>query len=343
MKKPIAIIFNDTHLKVGNEQEIIDSVQNLLSYANTHNITDLIFAGDLFDSRSHQRQSVLASFLKILDLIKNHECKLHIIPGNHDKTDYASKESFLDAFQHHPCIILYREMTDVLIEGNSFTFLPFFNDDLLIPMLTKNNGTDVLISHFEMAGSTNLGMVSKKTTINKELLEKWNKVYLGHYHNHHKISKDIVHLPSLMQASFGEDSNKGFSVFYNDLSYKIIKGNFKEFKKILININTTENSEILKLIELHKNKKDSIRFEFFGDESKLKLINRKQFNGTEIDVKIKYESNDIFNKDNVPVIVLERYNETQIKEIFKEFCEEKNYNHKNGLKILQEFLKRKQI
>jgi exonuclease SbcD len=218
--------------------------------------------------------------------------------------------------------------------------LPFFSDDMLIPMLKDAKPTDVLISHFEMAGSSYLGRVSEKTTINEKLLSKWKKTYLGHYHNHHEITKDIVHLPSLRKGNFGEDNNKGFSILYNDLSYEIIKGKFREFLKIVIDLDDITVSELNELIKTHQNSSDSIRFEFTGEESKLKALDKTQFKGTGIDVKIKYDVKYDYTDSNIELpTVTERYSKSDIKKTFKQFCEDKGYNFTEGQKLLDEFLK----
>lgn len=342
MSKPIAIIFNDAHLKTGNEQDVIHSVRHMLSYAKTEGIDKLIFAGDLFDSRSFQRQSVLQAFDEILEMVNNAGCTLYIFPGNHDKTVYASYDSFLDVYRHYPGVVFNRELSVIDIDGITITLLPFFSDDMLIPMLENAEGTDVLVSHFEMAGSTHLGQTSKKSTINKELLGKWKKTYLGHYHNHHEITKDIVHLPSLRQTNFGEDDYKGFSILHEDLSYKIVEGNFKRFKKVVININTTSAADISKLIKTHANSSDTIRFEFVGDESKLKALDKKQFSDSGIDVKIKYDVKyDYTDSELTLPSIVEEYGEDQVREAFKDFCDDKGYEHEEGIILLNQFLKNK--
>jgi DNA repair protein SbcD/Mre11 len=342
MKKPISIIFNDAHLKTGNEQEVIRSVKHMLKYAKTEGINNLIFAGDLFDSRSFQRQSVLQAFDEILELIHNAGCTLYIFAGNHDKTIYKSYDSFLDVYRHHPSVVFNREISVISLEDVTITLLPFFSDDMLIPMLEDAKGTDVLISHFEMAGSTHLGKTSVKSTINKELLSKFKKTYLGHYHNHHEISKDIVHLPSLRQSNFGEDDNKGFSVLFSDLSYEIVQGDFKKFKKIVIDIDSKETSELKELIKMYGDSSDTIRFEFIGKESSLKAIDKTMFTDRGIDVKIKYSVKYDFLDDNLTMpTIVEHYGEGQVKEAFKIFCEEKGYEHQEGAVLLNEFLKNK--
>lgn len=340
MKTPIAIIFNDAHLKPGNEQETLDAVQYMLDYAVSHKIYKLIFAGDLFDSRSHQRQESLRILEEIIERSNKAGCTIYMFPGNHDKTDYSSFYSFLEVYRYHPGVEFNRELKNIEIEGVSITLLPFFADDLLVPMIREAEGADILISHFEMNGSTNLGRTSEKTSITKKMLKKWKKTYLGHYHNTHEISKDIVHLPSMRQDGFGEDGNKGFSVLYDDLSYEIVKGRFKSFLKTVIDIDKTTLKEIKEFIKLHKNSENTIRFEFIGEESKLKALDRGLFEGSGIDVKIKYQAVFEASEAEEPTLIKE-YNDEQIITSFEAFCEQKGYDKETGSKYLLEYLESK--
>jgi DNA repair protein SbcD/Mre11 len=340
MKTPIAIIFNDVHLKPGNEQETLDAVQYMLDYAVKHKIDKLIFAGDLFDSRSHQRQESIRILEEIIEKSNKAGCTLYMFPGNHDKTDYSSFYSFLEVYRYHPGVEFNRELKTIEIEGVSITLLPFFADDMLVPMIEQAEGSDVLISHFEMQGSTHLGRTSEKMSITKKMLKKWKKIYLGHYHNTHEISKDIVHLPSLRQDGFGEDDNKGFTLLYDDLSYEIVKGRFKAYLKVVVDIDKVSLKEVKQLIKLHSNSENTVRFEFTGEESKLKALDKSQFEGTGIDVKIKYQAVFEVSETEAPTLIKE-YNDEQIYTSFEDFCEQKGYDVECGAKYLREYLESK--
>ena len=340
MKKPIAIIWNDVHLKNGNEESVLDAFNYMLVKAKELGIKRTIFAGDLFDSRTMQRLKVLQTFDKMLENLSKAGMSVDLISGNHDKTIYASYDSFLEQYRYHPGVNYYKGITELEYDGIKFTYAPFFSDDMLIPMLEESKGGDVLISHFEMQGSTHLGNVVEKSVINEKFLSKWKKVYLGHYHNHHEITKDIVHLPSFIQASFGEDDNKGFSVLYDDLSYSIIKGRFRRFKKVSINLDTITPSDIKELLKTHENSPNSIRFEISGSESKVKAFDVSIFKDTNIDVKKKYEQKFDFEQDEKPSII-EKFDKKSVQDSFEKFCEQKKYNHKEGKTILDEFLKHK--
>ena len=340
MKKPIAIIWNDVHLKNGNEEDVLDAFNYMLEKAKELGIKRTIFAGDLFDSRTMQRLKVLQTFDKMLENSSSAGITIDLISGNHDKTIYASYDSFLEQYRYHPGVNYYKGITELEYDGIKFTYAPFFSNDMLIPMLEESKGGDVLISHFEMQGSTHLGKVVKKSVINEKFLSKWKKVYLGHYHNHHEITKDIVHLPSFIQASFGEDDNKGFSVLYDDLSYSIVKGRFKRFKKVSVNLDTITPSDVKELVRTHENSSNTIRFEITGEESKVKAFDVSIFSDTNIDFKKKYEKRfDVI--DGKKPEVIEKFDKASVQESFEKFCEQKGYDYKDGKSILDEFLKYK--
>tara|TARA_R110002073_G_scaffold148366_4_gene301497 strand:+ start:1883 stop:2902 length:1020 start_codon:yes stop_codon:yes gene_type:complete len=337
MKNILAIIFNDVHLRTGNEDEVYESTKYMVEYAVENDIKNLIFAGDLFDSRTFQRQKVLQTLGKMLDLFHSNDLTLYMFPGNHDKTVYDSPNSFLDIYRHYPCVRFNRELKNIFIDGVSIDLLPFFSTELLVPMIEKAKGGDILISHFGMDGSNHLGHIQKDTSINKKMFAKWDKVYLGHYHNHNEITKDIVHLPSFRQENFGEDNNKGFALLKKDGSYELIKGKYKEYLKISINLDKSSSKDISKIIDTHKNSEKVIRVEFSGTEAQCKAINKTQFKGTGIDIKMKY-SEVYENEIAEPSKIIEKYSKDQILESFKDFCSDKECSYKNGSVMIKEFL-----
>ncbi len=335
MKKPLAIIWNDVHLKTGNEKEILTATRYMIEKALELGIKRTIFAGDLFHSRIHQRQEVLETFDKMLYELNAAEIHTDIISGNHDKTEYKSFDSFLDVYRHFPNVTYHREVSDIEIDGVGITLLPFFDDTMLVPMINEHKGNDILISHFEMQGSTHLGNVSEKKNITRKMLKKWDKTYLGHYHNWHEITKDIVHLPSFIQDNFGEDSKKGFSILYDDGSYELIQGKFKIFEKIQIDVDDVGVVELDKIIKSYEDSENVIRFEITGSESKMKSIDKTKYRGVDIKLSFEkvYEESDTSERQ-----VVQKYEKEDIQNLFLKFCEDKGLSHKEGGVILDNFL-----
>jgi exonuclease SbcD len=325
------------HLGIGNEDAVVLSIKHMISKLLELGIDTAVFAGDFFHSRANQTESVLQAAIEIFRLLNEAGIYMYYFPGNHDKTSYYTHHSFLDSYTYYPNTSFNDRLKVVDIKGVSVTLLPFFADELLVPMIEEAEGSDLLISHFDMQGSTHLGKVCEKTSITKRTLKKWKKVYLGHYHNTHEISKDITHLPSLRQSSFGEDDNKGFTIINEDLSYTIIPGVFKKFNKFVLNIDELTVEDIKELITIHSDSEDTVRFEFIGEETKLRSLDKEQFQGTGIDVKIKYQKK-YQEKDVEKPVLIKKFEKNQIEDLFKEFCEERDYSYSEGVVMLNEFL-----
>ena len=344
MKKVWAVHFNDIHIKNGNEDDIYEAVKYMVDYCVENKISTLICGGDVFDSRSFQRLSHLQCWIKCLELFRIYGLKCYINVGNHDKSLYSKKENFIDPFKHHPSIELVDEIATMEVNGKMTTFSPFFSDNILIPQLENHDGSEVLIGHWDMDGSTYLSQVSEKPTLNKKLLSKWKKVFLSHYHNYHKVSKDISHLPSLIQDNFGEDNQKGFTVIYDDLSYELIKGKFKEFKKVVIDLNDKSIDYVKGLIKDEQNSSKIVRFEFTGEDTKLKSINKEMFKNTGIDVKLKYNKKYDFDDSNLKYpTITEKFEVEDIESEFKKFCNNKGYDFTFGSALLKKFFKKDKL
>ena len=341
MRKPIAVVFNDVHLKIGNEDAVWIAFKFMIDYMVKHGLKVLIFAGDMFDDRSAQRSKQLETFDKMLDLCLAHKIIMYAIPGNHDKTIYEDEYNFMHPFRHHPAIKYFSKPTVQLIHGRTFTFVPFYDDSVLVPMLEDQVGGDVLISHFEMKGSEHLGHVSEKKSITKKTLSKWEKTYLGHFHNEQNISEHITHLPSFRQTNFGEDVNKGFALIHDDLSYELIRGKFIEYVKIDIHIDSSTEGELADLRAEYGNSDKVVRFEFVGTDTALKAIDKKAFENLGIQVKIKYTKVfDLDTPSEAPEMI-EKYGEEEITESFENFCKEKGYDLNEGTELLVKFFKEK--
>lgn len=339
MTKPIAIQFNDVHLKTGNEDAILKATKYMVSYAVDNSISTLIFAGDLFDSRSSQRQSALKTFSTMLDMIHEAKLKLYMFAGNHDKTVYKSYDSFLESFKHHPCVTYNKDVSDIILGGVSITLMPFFDDSMLVPKLEEHVGGDMLVSHFEMQGSEHLGNVSEKTVINKKLLSKWKVVRLGHYHNHVKISDKISHLPSFIQGDFGENRDKGFALLNDDLTYTLIKGDFTEYIKYSFDLDVDGVGKVIEAVEIHKNSPNVIRFEVSGSKEKLRAFDKSIFKDTGIGYKPKLERQYEELSSSVQEIK-KKYGEADVKISFSEFCKKEGFDEVQGLELLNEFFKK---
>lgn len=120
-KEPIAIISTDKHLQEANALELLDIAEQEIALAQEQGVDTVIWLGDIFDSRLSQRQELLTCLTEMIELYHEHGITLLCIPGNHDKTDYESDESFLTAYKYHPGFNLYETPTCIDLKGLNAT------------------------------------------------------------------------------------------------------------------------------------------------------------------------------------------------------------------------------
>jgi exonuclease SbcD len=234
-RKPIISVSNDWHLRDENCEVVLKAIEKQVEHAKLHNINHLCILGDVFDSRRYQSQKVLSTFSEILNLFENKNIMATVIAGNHDKYWPSSAESFLTPFTWgRPHFRLIENCHNAVIdfpveeEVMKIAFLPYFKEEDYLQRLQRWGETslDVLFTHTAFQGSVNNDGTSMSSLVKPEHTKNFKAVFSGHYHNEQTIErkglKPIVHLPSLLQNSFGEDEKKGFTVIYSDLDYEVI-------------------------------------------------------------------------------------------------------------------------
>jgi exonuclease SbcD len=348
-RTPIGVMSNDWHIDKSNGEQIIDLITQKINLAKELNIKSLFCLGDVFNSRNAQPLDNLDIFERILDMIHSNGLTLYSIPGNHDKVNYNSNKSYLNQYRHHPALKLIDEAKNINIEGciGDIFMIPFYDTERWLVEFERvkkyiEPGESILLSHIAMEGSINNDGEPVKNRISPSLFKQFKAVYLGHYHNHQSIGKNIWHLPSICQNNYGENSNKGFTILYNDGSFEIVKSKFKKFKTVEIDLDNISKKEFDSILLTHKdllNRSDSnIRLKVSGSEDKVKSLPIDQLKQMGFDLKV--ESKDIeMSMDDVEEGNVVEFNNTSIKEEFDLFCAKEEYEDiKIGNKYLTKIL-----
>lgn len=342
--KPIAIISTDWHLKPDNCELINNLLQDELELAKDMEVDTHIWLGDIFDSRISQKECVLNTFGNILDSYHNNKQKMFVIPGNHDKTDYTSKNSFLDPYKYHPSFVLLRDGVIKEIGGLKMAFMPFLFDKEWLDEFEniKDKKADILFTHMAFDGSCNNDGSKVDSKLTPTVLKKYKFVLSGHYHNMQYVTQSIIHLGSLCQNNFGEDDKKGFYILYSDGTTELIKSERSSFKKITVDLDTMSPDEVEEQITLFhaskRNDNDRIRIEVTGTQDKVSAFDKTKYSAMGIDVKpkIKEVEEVIDAEDKVNEIKV--LTKTDIMDRFASFCKEKKYNVDEASDILQKAL-----
>ena len=263
------ILITDTHLHENNQEENNLVYKKAYQMAKECGLNRVLHGGDVFESRKAQPLKNLSFYRQVLDKIFDKDVKLHVIPGNHDKKDYNSDESYLDPFEHHPHMILYTTPKILDCGAYGIAMLPFFEEtgvllkkmEKVLQMANKYKKPIIGIGHFGVSGVVNNDGTVVENPISPQIFSGFDQIFVGHYHDPSKIPPNIVYPGASMQHRFGEKVNKGICVIHDDFSHKIIKiDNSLEYHNIDIDLSVDNRSDIESKIESCLAKGSNIRY-----------------------------------------------------------------------------------
>lgn len=276
-------IVNDTHRGARGNHPLIAKYQKefweeqFFPYIDKHGITEVIHAGDYFDSRkSLNIKSLREDREQFVDPLVERGIKLHIIPGNHDAPfkdtlDYNSVEEY---FRWVPNCHVYNDAAE--IDDGKVLLVPWIcsgNKEFLINSMMTTEAL-ICIGHFELKGFDLYPGVTAARGYNGDALKHFDMVLSGHYHT--KSSKGNIHyLGSQYQMTWSDwGDRKGFHVLDTDsMDLEYIENNRTMYEKVFYDDTKTDYSnldtsvykdKILKVIRMHV-KKTSVGVQQFDD------------------------------------------------------------------------------
>lgn len=300
MRKPLGILITDTHYSNNNVDEVNNVLVQCLQLALQLGVKKIYHGGDIFTLRTGQSLTVLLAFYNFLSLLSEYGIDMEAIPGNHDKTDLDSEDSYLDVFSNHPNFKVIRDGQIIKLGAFSLSLLPYFKErgtfpdrlkDLSAKALKMPAEKRYLLTHISVNGVKNNDGSKVADGVSTGMFNTWDKVFVGHYHNASVVGDNIYYIGSSHPQRYGENSDKGFTVLYNDGSHELVKADFKKYIKVAIDVEKMTKIQIERFRTKYTNPKHNIRFVFKGTEEKLKSVNEKLF--TDVGIDIRKESDNI--------------------------------------------------
>ena len=351
MKKPLMLLLTDIHLTDRNIEEVISIVNQAFKKAKSLKLRTIYVLGDIFDSRKSQTLKVLEAWKTILHTAKLEFIELRVIPGNHDKPLYHKEESYLDLYEDHPSMKLIRGYY-AFEEGEYMVhMIPFFDEKKVYPEYLARavaatqllpDFKHILLTHIAVDGVRNNDGSEIEGTLSESSFDCFEKVFIGHYHDYQEVGNNIIYIGAIRQKNFGEDDKKGFTVFYDDGTYELIKSEFKQFKTVRIDLNTSTEKEINQLIEESKFDEGHVRFKLTGSKEKIKSIDKSKFESVGIDVK--FDEDDInVNLDYTEIKSFTGFDKNSIMNEWKSFGENNEINEEisiQGSELLTNIFKK---
>lgn len=290
-------VATDIHVDKDNIPEVEKSLEFLLLYLVEKQIKTLFLLGDLFTDRTGQTLETLLFWQRMLRRFAKEGIKVYLIPGNHDKTDLESEDSYVNLFEDIPGVKVYPNGGIIVKKRYIYALLPYFKETGSYIDRLKELNKQVkeaigqyqpemvyLGTHIAVDQVRNNDGSLVENEIKPNLFKLYNRVHIGHYHNEQTIGH-ISFIGSLQPKDFGEDNEKGFLVVDNDFEELRVKPNFKKYIKLTIDMDDASREHITKMRNKYANSIHNVRFIFKGTVEQLETVDKKWFNEVGIDVK----------------------------------------------------------
>lgn len=338
-----ALLINDLHLDKNNGHLIIHIAKQAVKVCKENDCDSIILGGDIFTNRSGQPLNVLKVFQQVLNIFNRSKLQVYAIPGNHDKTDSNSDESYLDLYDDQMTVFDNPEAIE--INSVMYYFMPYFGHEVwvekygeLVSSFDKNHPCNIMITHFAFDGVRNNDGTEVQSDFKNSKLEIFDKVLVGHYHNASKIGKNIYYTGSAYQNNYGESvEDKGFTLIYKDGTLQTVRSKFPKYLKVVLDVSDKEN--IRENIEHFKDfKEDFIRFIIKGKRVDCERFSATEISSSGIDVKFEIEETAEAIEIGEADIVLS-HNKQSITKDFIKFCSEQAIRGKElkyGLQLIKE-------
>lgn len=338
MNRIAGIILTDTHLKEDNIQSNLDVYDQAIEFCLDNQIKTIFHGGDIFHSRKSQSQLILNTFNQILDKIHNNGLHMISIVGNHDKTDYDSKDSFLSPFIHHPGLTLiesgvtYNGEQLNMNEDCSMSFLSYFSEEIYLEHLNSlveqldSNKNNFLLTHIGVNGAVMNNGTKIESTIKTSHFKPFKDVYIGHYHDGQSWS-NIHYIGASLQHNYGERTKKGFQILYSDGSIEFMPLYFPQYVKYNIDVTELTQKEIDEIKEIKEASSDHIKIVLIGEKKDLNDFNIQALKQAGVEVELKQKEIEVEELNQR----IEPFTSQTLSDQFKIFCEKNSLDLQRGL------------
>ena len=220
-------IITDQHFGARNDSvAVLDFYEKF--YTNTffpkideEGIDTLLVLGDTFDRRKYVNFYALQRAKKMFfDKVEERGIRVHMLAGNHDtyfkNTNEVNSPDLL--LVEYGNIDVINSPETIVIDGTSICMMPWICPENYQESLDhiKNTKAEICMGHFEIAGFTMHRGMQSHDGLSKEIFNKFDLVFSGHYH-HRSDDGHIYYLGNPYELTWQDYNDpRGFHLFETD-------------------------------------------------------------------------------------------------------------------------------
>lgn len=335
------MLINDIHVPHDNIAEFSKNFAEAVQICKDRKIQEIVIGGDLWQSRSSQPLNTLMAVRDAILSATTAGIYVTIAEGNHCKVDQESVLGYSHIFSGYKNVEVVDDYSVIELDPGVLLFvMSYFPEDGSFPARLADieatlspDDYNMLYIHEGINGALATPAAHELPT---HIFRQFNAVLVGHYHDRCKIKgTNIEYIGASRQHSFGEDEEKGYTIVYNDGSYEFVKNQVNvRYKTISMTTKdaaslTEEMAESIKHGGQYK-----IRAKIHGQSKDIVNIDKQQLINAGI-TKIEISATDSVATSNVSAKALEqRYDKSEIKTEYINFCATKGINQSLGLAYL---------
>ena len=287
---PIAMVLADTHCGKDTVEAFKLNMHEAISICQDKNIKYIFFAGDMVLSRAAQTLDILLAIHDVLEECKEAGIEVVMINGNHCKVNQESPRGYCNVFDS-------------------------FNNVIVVDTYLR-----ILIIHEGIRGG--LGEATE-TELPAKLFSKWNKVFVGHYHNRNTIAPNIEYIGSSRQHNFGEDEEKGYTVIYTDGSHEFIKNKVNTRYRVIDVAAERAGLHLMdELREIDADGRYKVKVRVHAPQAAMKSVDKAALLDAGA-TKVELIADDEEMLEVAASSLFEKFDSHRIRETYEEFCREK--------------------
>jgi DNA repair exonuclease SbcCD nuclease subunit len=230
---------NDLPERLSEKKRVL---YNIIEEMKKRGSNYLVIAGDLLHNKSviySLAQSVMLDFIR-----ENKDIYFTVIDGNHDLSGKGKKiVSALKCLDSEPNV--KRVQFDRVVWEDDIVFIPY---SMNVVKEVKENSANILVSHFGLNEAVlNCGASIVSDIALRDLSDRYNFAFLGHYHTPQEIIREnikLYYMGSITQTDWSEkNENKRFLVFdteTGEVESILTKGYKKRYELLITNENKEE-------------------------------------------------------------------------------------------------------
>lgn len=271
------LLFTDFHLMFERLKEQKEILLYIINFCISKSIKSIIFVGDMFNNRKSVTPQELVLFRWFVNQCIKNKIRLDAIAGNHDKPTNESQKSYLGVFENiNKNIFVYENKK--LAMWNSFLFLPYFTEKILIELIDnfkQKKDVEYIFAHtcFNGAKANNGKTMKSILTLDSfKDFKNLKKIFVGHYHEYNELyNGKVVYIGGTMKLNFGERLEKGFHIFDSKTgTIEFYPSNAPDFVTYRFNCDFESYKKAFKRVK--ENENNYVRLFFVDKKEKLLTI-----------------------------------------------------------------------